>query len=1067
MVFTRQDFPIDWAATQSRLASAYFNRIRGSRADNIEQAIYHSQEALQVWTQELFPADWAMIQKTLALAYLNRAHGERADNIEKAISYDQQALEVYTQADWPLEWGAVQFRLAFAYRERVRGEQKDNIEKAIFYSQQALKVCTRAKLPLEWAKIQSHLATLHLRRLDGERTDNLQQVIVHGEQALKVLTKAVLPVDWASAHAALASAYANRIPGGQVEDFEKAINHSQQALQVFTKTEWPVEWAAIQNRLGLAYQNRIDGDRADNIEKAIVYYQETLSVFTKAEQPRKWAQTQASLALAYEKRVHGERRANLERAIDCYQEALQGYTKAGSPGQLAAVQVNLGIAYRNRINGDRADNVDRAIFHYEQALKAYTKDSDPFGWGIIQINLATAYSDRVRGDREENLEQAIVHSKKALKVYTKSPEQWANAQDNLAHAYRFRIRGEKAENLEQAISHYEQALQVHTKADFPFEWAMTNSGIGVAYLWRVYGERADNIETAMSYFTKALEVYTPANWPTEWAMTQNNVALAYSDRIRGTKEENLKQAIATYQKVLKIHTLTTTPNMHRQTQRSLGALCFRERRWPEAYMAYSSALRANKLLYQASGTTEARQLELQEVRSLPIRAAYCLAELGRFSEAVETLEQGKAQALAEALARQEALLERASAEDKKAFTDARERIREFEAEARVIGQPGVRDFLAISKDLGQARSKLSETIERIRTDMPDFMPEGLDFFGIKSVAEALNQPLIYLLTTSHGSLALLVPPNQTEKERETSSVEAIWLNDFQADELSSILYQKNAQRYLHGTVEGKTNVLKTVLDEIWPRLNNKVMRPIATRLSELGYQQALLIPTGVLSLLPLHAICHDSVIFTLAPSVRALQSAQVAAKQRTNLPLALLGIGNPSAKKHQPLAFARLEVTQIAPLFAKKRTFYEKKATRKAVESHVAGVTHLHFSCHGAFNMQQPLSSALYLAGIDTLTLRDLLDGGLDLSAARLAVLSACQTGITDFQNVPDEAIGFPAGFLQAGVPGVISTLWPVMDISTALLLARFYRYYLEDGLALPRRCTRHKNGYVRLLSGR
>jgi CHAT domain-containing protein len=36
---------------------------------------------------------------------------------------------------------------------------------------------------------------------------------------------------------------------------------------------------------------------------------------------------------------------------------------------------------------------------------------------------------------------------------------------------------------------------------------------------------------------------------------------------------------------------------------------------------------------------------------------------------------------------------------------------------------------------------------------------------------------------------------------------------------------------------------------------------------------------------------------------------------------------------------------------------------------------------------------------------------------------------------------------LQAGVPAVVGTLWPVADISTALLLARFYRYHLQDGL--------------------
>jgi CHAT domain-containing protein len=110
------------------------------------------------------------------------------------------------------------------------------------------------------------------------------------------------------------------------------------------------------------------------------------------------------------------------------------------------------------------------------------------------------------------------------------------------------------------------------------------------------------------------------------------------------------------------------------------------------------------------------------------------------------------------------------------------------------------------------------------------------------------------------------------------------------------------------------------------------------------------------------------------------------------------------------------------------------------------GATHLHFACHATFDVASALDSALFLSGNDTLTLRDLLDGGLDLSAARLAVLSACQTGITDFFKVPEEMVGFPAGFLQAGVPGVVSALWPVADISTALLLTRFYHYHLKDG---------------------
>jgi CHAT domain-containing protein len=81
------------------------------------------------------------------------------------------------------------------------------------------------------------------------------------------------------------------------------------------------------------------------------------------------------------------------------------------------------------------------------------------------------------------------------------------------------------------------------------------------------------------------------------------------------------------------------------------------------------------------------------------------------------------------------------------------------------------------------------------------------------------------------------------------------------------------------------------------------------------------------------------------------------------------------------------------------------------------------------------------------LILADVLSD-LDLRAARLAVLSACETGLTDTRQSPDEYIGLPAGFLQAGAPAVISTLWAVDDLSTWLLMERFYRSHLQDHVA-------------------
>jgi CHAT domain-containing protein len=67
---------------------------------------------------------------------------------------------------------------------------------------------------------------------------------------------------------------------------------------------------------------------------------------------------------------------------------------------------------------------------------------------------------------------------------------------------------------------------------------------------------------------------------------------------------------------------------------------------------------------------------------------------------------------------------------------------------------------------------------------------------------------------------------------------------------------------------------------------------------------------------------------------------------------------------------------------------------------------------------------------------------------SRMAVLSSCQTAMIDFSKIPEEAVGLPAGFLQAGMPAVVSTLWEVEDLSTAMLMIRFYQYLFQEDRA-------------------
>ena len=78
-----------------------------------------------------------------------------------------------------------------------------------------------------------------------------------------------------------------------------------------------------------------------------------------------------------------------------------------------------------------------------------------------------------------------------------------------------------------------------------------------------------------------------------------------------------------------------------------------------------------------------------------------------------------------------------------------------------------------------ARHELNSVINRIRAYQSEFMPPGLDFEVITAAA-APECPLVYLITTTQGSLALIVPLGTKALRPVTSSgsmnfAAAIWM----------------------------------------------------------------------------------------------------------------------------------------------------------------------------------------------------------------------------------------------------------------------------------------------------
>ncbi|MBC8283431.1 MAG: CHAT domain-containing protein, partial [Nitrospinae bacterium] len=108
----------------------------------------------------------------------------------------------------------------------------------------------------------------------------------------------------------------------------------------------------------------------------------------------------------------------------------------------------------------------------------------------------------------------------------------------------------------------------------------------------------------------------------------------------------------------------------------------------------------------------------------------------------------------------------------------------------------------------------------------------------------------------------------------------------------------------------------------------------------------------------------------------------------------------------------------------------------------------IHVASHGEFDPINPLFSSLKLT-------RDKSDDGnfevnevfgLDIKAD-IVTLSACQTGLGDIVG-GDELVGLNRAFIYAGTHSILSSLWRVSDISTAVLIKHFYRSYGKEDKA-------------------
>jgi CHAT domain-containing protein/Tfp pilus assembly protein PilF len=165
------------------------------------------------------------------------------------------------------------------------------------------------------------------------------------------------------------------------------------------------------------------------------------------------------------------------------------------------------------------------------------------------------------------------------------------------------------------------------------------------------------------------------------------------------------------------------------------------------------------------------------------------------------------------------------------------------------------------------------------------------------------------------------------------------------------------------------------------------------------------------------------------------------------------GVAEPSLRIPR-LCATRREADAISALVAsavrlEALDFAANRAT--ATDPALADYRYVHFATHGLLDSQHPELSGLLLSMFDEqgraqdgfLRMHEVFNLKLN---ADVVVLSACQTGLG--KDVRGEGlVGLTRGFMYAGAPRVVVSLWSVDDPATAELMTRFYRGMLVEKL--------------------
>lgn len=902
--------------------------------------------------------------------------------------------------------------------------------------------------------IASYEQALSMARRQGNRqaVENLYQYLIETAASagqfnkaityqLEILQSALADRDTtriAEAYAYLVMLYTEN------KEYEKAIAYQNQYLKIAKRYNVIPQMAEAYRNLGLIHERGGKYNQAlDNFSKAIDLYREIGDSL------------QVANILKDRGRIYLMNLDNYSQAIENQTQALNIFQAIQDEAGVLEVLQNLGYSHEQLANYETAQNFHKRalelamrlgdstkialsrhllaniywkIGNYEPALRL-EKQAEQFfrASNNLKLQAVALVTEGLILMSLGNLEEAIQKQQQALELAARIDDRqdMANIHKNLGLIYRAQNRWVEAmEQFQQAIA-LDEAI---------------NSRRGLSYGYRDIGSiylQQGLIDQALAYFHKAFQISR------EILDGRNLAHCLYEIGRAHLFLENLSAALDTLNLAAQHAQALFIPEVEWRARRLIGQLYYENKAWDKSIEAYLAALNIIETMRSQIKVEEYKSGFIDDKLIVYNDLINLYMEIGQPDKALEIVERAKSRNFIDLLANRDIQF------SGKVSPEQLNRGKQLENEIYRI-QNELAGLLIKGELITQTDethiAQLNQKLQNLKKQYQDFLIELKSQNAELAELVVVEPPDLNAITKSLPNGVALLEYFYTESTLYAWAIVGQRILSWQRNYPSHQLIA--AVDSLRAALEQQKSII-----QISRHLHALLIAPFEKDLEDQTH--LVIVPHGALHYLPFAALIDqqeryliDRYSLSLSPSASLLKicldKGEPFASDRAWQP-SILAFGNPDLNDPRlELPFSEKEIESVSLFYPDVAAYLYQQATETKFKQTCRLSNIILLSCHGEFDPSNPLFSCLRLApdalNDGRLTAHEIFQ--LELNAY-LVTMSACETGLATI-SAGDEIIGLSRSFIYAGSASLLSSLWKVDDLATAVLIKRFFRYLKE-----------------------